>query len=780
MKNDGASGASRFTFYASLAARHSSRRPFTRDAVAILAIVATWLLFYWRLFTPVEADRVQFPSGDFTQQFLVFRSFALGELRQGRLPLWMPCIDSGYPYQADPQSAFFYPPALLNVWLHLVSGAAEISPGALQLEAILHVLLAALLMYGFLRAEVRHRASALAGALVFGFGGYLTGYPVLQMAIVEAAAWLPLALWGARRLSAPGGRPLPSLALIAAALALSVLAGHPQTYTFVFYTVVFYFLYRARREGLAWRSATIRLVAAIGLAAVLSAAQLLPSFEYARLSSRAGLSYAVASAGFPLADLLQFVVTGVVSQFNPLYVGLLPLALAGLAIGAAPNRDKVFWMVLGVAGLLLSFGSNLAVFDPVYWLAPGYRLFRGQERHALIVALSLSVLAAYGADALLRRMPRRARAWLRSVMRWLAVGFVFLLAGLATVSYLSWQGGDPGLQALPDRVALAVIALAASLGLLSLRMIRSARRRWLPIAMIAIVGFDLASANRAVNWAAPHDPFPPQPAIEAIRADAPAAAIFRIHNEQRLPGHSLCVNGLNEVGGITPIRLGDYDRFVTTVPREVRWRLLNVRYVVTWRSVLDDHLGQPVDAALLAQQGEGQEAIYTYRLNEEHPRAWVVHQVETRPDRGAIYAALAEPGFDPMSLAYTTSPVQVDPSGGTDRVSISSLDSAHLVLDADLAAQGLLVVSEVNYPGWQATVDDVSTPIVEVDGLLRGVELAVGLSRVEFTYRPMSLRIGGLLSGVGLFAWLGMVFLAPRQLPVVTGRLSQIKQLDHG
>ncbi len=767
MTNDGASSSSRFTpwppqrsgvrFYASR---------FLHDTAGLLAIVAVWLLFYWRLFTPVEADRVQFPSGDFTQQFLVFRSFALNELRQGRLPLWMPCVDSGYPYQADPQSAFFYPPALLNVLLHFASGAAEFSLGALQLEATLHILLAALLMYGFLRAEVRHHASALTGALVFGFGGYLTGYPVLQMAIIEAAAWLPLALWGARRFARRGD--LRSAALMAAPLALSILAGHPQTYTFVFYAVVFYFLYRARREGVAWRSTAIRLVAAIGLAVALSAAQLLPSIEYARLSSRAGLSYVEASAGFPLADLLQFVVTGVVSQFNPLYAGLLPLALAGLAIGAALNRDKVFWLVLGIAGFLLSFGSSLAVFDPVYWLAPGYRLFRGQERHALIVVLSLSVLAAYGADVLLRRMPRQARAWLLGVIRWLAVGLVLLLVGLAAVSYLSWQGRDPGLQTLPDRVALAVIALAASLGVLSLRSIRSARRRWLPVAMVVILGFDLASANRAVNWTTPHDPFPAQPAVEAIQADAPAPSIFRVHNEQRLPGHSLCMAGLAEVGGITPIRLGEYDRFVTTVPREVRWQLLNVRYVVTWRSVLDDHLGQQVDAALLSQQGEGEEAIYVYRLNEDHPRAWVVRRAETRLDRSAIYAALAEPGFDPMSLAYTTSLVHVDPSGGADRVSVSSLDSTHLVLEADLAARGLLVASEVNYPGWEATVNGVSTPIVEVDGLLRGVELVTGLSRVEFTYRPLSLRVGGFLSGVSLFAWMGLVFLAPRSQPLAT------------
>ena len=93
--------------------------------------------------------------------------------------------------------------------------------------------------------------------------------------------------------------------------------------------------------------------------------------------------------------------------------------------------------------------------------------------------------------------------------------------------------------------------------------------------------------------------------LQAIQTDADDSAVFRLHNEQRLPGHAACMAGLNEVGGITPIHVGYYQDFIKQVPREVRWQLLNVGYVVTWRSVLDDHLGQPVDATLLDQQGEG-------------------------------------------------------------------------------------------------------------------------------------------------------------------------------
>ena len=83
-------------------------------------------------------------------------------------------------------------------------------------------------------------------------------------------------------------------------------------------------------------------------------------------------------------------------------------------------------------------------------------------------------------------------------------------------------------------------------------------------------------------------------------------------------------------------------------------------------------------------------------------------------------------------------------------------------LDADLASAGLLVTSEVNYPCWQATVDGVAASLVEVDGLLRGVAVPPGPSRVEFSFRPPSLYVGGLISGVALIAWIALLAVRER------------------
>ena len=66
-------------------------------------------------------------------------------------------------------------------------------------------------------------------------------------------------------------------------------------------------------------------------------------------------------------------------------------------------------------------------------------------------------------------------------------------------------------------------------------------------------------------------------------------------------------------------------------------------------------------------------------------------------------------------------------------------------------AAGMLVVSDAWAPGWQATVDGRPADVERVDYLFRGVRVARRhATRVEFTYRPLSWRIGWIVSLLAL------------------------------
>ena len=115
------------------------RRIYTNpDAQAIAALVLLWLLFFWRLFTPIAADQASLAKGDFSEQFVAFAGYQYQRLSSGEIPLWNPYNNGGLPFIADTQAAVFYPPRWLTIGLSSLTGAW--SYNALQLEMTFHVL----------------------------------------------------------------------------------------------------------------------------------------------------------------------------------------------------------------------------------------------------------------------------------------------------------------------------------------------------------------------------------------------------------------------------------------------------------------------------------------------------------------------------------------------------------------------------------------------------------------------------------------------------------------
>ena len=79
-----------------------------------------------------------------------------------------------------------------------------------------------------------------------------------------------------------------------------------------------------------------------------------------------------------------------------------------------------------------------------------------------------------------------------------------------------------------------------------------------------------------------------------------------------------------------------------------------------------------------------------------------------------------------------------------------------LVVDAQLQQPGLLVVSDLFYPGWTAEVASADgqrtqVPILRTNRIMRGVVLPAGKHRIAFVYRPLCFYAGALIS---VPAWL--------------------------
>lgn len=748
-----------------------------------LGFVGLAVLFY----APIVAGLRSFPDGDFAHHFLPFSLFQQQELLSGRLPVWNPYTYSGHPFLADVQAAVFYPLSNLLLALSLPWTDAAVRLYFLEVEAILHVALAGFFTY-LLASELTDRrwAGVLAG-ICFALSGYLTGYPPVQLAVLRTATWLPLLLWLFLRAAAEPGR---WRWWIGAGLvtAVAFLAGHSQTFLYIVYTTAAWLLLLtvARWGSLASRQRWYYIFGLLGsglLATGLSAVQLLPSAEFAGLSVRANVDYDYVSGGFPLQDTWQLLLPGVLTQYSPLYIGVVGLGLAwfgGLVAlrglpRAAEARERWslplragagFFLAVAVVALLLSYGSNGFLYPVFYRLAPGWNLFRGQERAACLVALGLSVLAGFGALAV-TTLSARTRGFWATVYAGVAIAATYLFG-------LLWQ--LPGRTAVDRPHFLLWAALTVTLVSVFALLLRApgwSRRRWLWLAALAAVNLFLAGSATNVSDFSPARKTILAPEVEAVQravaetSGAGTALPGRVYNEFRSYEDYGMRIGVEDVWGASPLRLARYAALFDQFPLDRMWALLGVEHVLTWRKELFG------PTTLLAEFPQTTDTTYLHRLPEPHPRAWLAQAVRQVSDDEAIQL-LADHQFDLNTVALVPAGAtavepsagpQVQPHSGT--VQVERIAPAHLRVTVADSPGGLLALSENWMPGWRvqnveckagcSPGGDAGTPVglpafepLRADLTLIGVPLPKGTYTFDLIYQPDSIRNGLWITGAAL------------------------------
>ena len=772
------------------------------DIFLPLVLALLPLLFFWRLITPFPADQMQIAAGDFTEQYFPLRAFAAQEWVNGRIPLWNPYLYGGQPALADIQSGALYPPHVLQALLlgwggPLLGREIGFPVTALHWQVILHFSLAALGMYGFAKFTARQtgvspRRAGFAGvivSLVFTYGGYLTGFPVQQLTILEASAWLPWVLWGLamanERIGESAKRPpsdrhpttppapqrprtlaqiLRPVALTALAFALAILAGHPQTVLYIFYLSLAYALFLAFRT----RPPNLRLILyrlapwllMVSLSGAIAAAQLWPTLEFIRHSVRADMSYQSVSAGLPLNELISIIYPGYFGG-SPEYVGLVTLVLVALALVLARSRAAIyFWGTVALVGLALAFGGYTFLYPLFYLFIPGFEAVRQQERAFLVYAVAMAMLAGHGALALSGSMPRVVRRRYHQFEQKLRIVGVVALFMTAFFVYGSTQAAARG-----DEVNLFYGVLRHHLfgllvfgGTLVLLMLRP--RRWLArvpgMVLLAIwLAFNLFTVNWQFNLEEPAAPpaFTPNRVVKFLQTNFPSGT-GRIASGGLLPGgnSAASVYNLPDLTGNTPLHLAASHRFFEQMPSWRMWQLMNVRYVVSDRDIAGPGL-TPVFA---------DEGLSVFEIKDPFPRAWLVSRTEVAADPEAALARLAADEFDLRSKAIIPQPLhqplEEEPARGM--VQVQQMNPVHLTATVETNGDQLLVFSQIYYPGWQATVDGKPADLWPVNLVLSGVVVPSGQHTVELLFQPASFWWGGLVSALGLVVTLAGIVAA--------------------
>ncbi len=413
------------------------------QALALLLLLLLPFLVFWQVWAPNPADRVMF-SGDilmgaYPTRLFVHRLFAL-DLQ----PLWNPYQLGGMPVLGDVQIAPYYSFNLLLDWVYRGQTIPYI---AFELVTIAHYALGGLLLYGYVRGLGVRSAAALIGAIAFEFNGFFVGhrghYNMLAVVVwLPGVLWLLDNAWRARRLDGA----LTWATLAGLALSQLVMAGHPQVTLYCAILIVGYFCYRwlaTLRQGRArtWQQHlyTPLLFMLTGtIAAGIAAVALLPALELLSRSLRNTPTYDFAAQysllprnliGLLMPDFLGWGVT----EYR-IYAGILTMTLAAVAwlVPARGRPEGRFYTLTALIALVVALGGFTVFHGIIYRFVPGFDTIRVSARAFYFVNFALSILAAFGAEALLTEITQSEAHRLRLLTR--------LLGALLAVAVLLGTG----------------------------------------------------------------------------------------------------------------------------------------------------------------------------------------------------------------------------------------------------------------------------------------------------------------------------------------------------
>ena len=565
-------------------------------------------------------------------------------------------------------------------------------------------------------------------------------------------------------------------------------------------------------------------VLAIALAALSAAPLYQPVHEYSRYSNRgvgegggADFEYATGWSLHP-AEWSTFLFPsswgfGETSYFGkmpmtnyPNFLGWLPL-LAALALFLVGPRRRfdLFFAGLAIMATLVAAGRHLPLFYRAFYdYLPWFNRFRVPVMILLLQQLSVALLFARGLERALGD-----RACLARLRQLVFAGLAILLLGLLFGPGSVEQGGTKDLaakygprlaQASPAQVAAFASGLAAQAadwyrseairGLILLGLFAAAlellRRRgeslsWAAPLLVGVAGITLIADQLPLDrkvlhpgrhwshmsgvelWGRPASPsstLPPR-TLDFLSERLGGQRFYALPGS-RFVGNEAAASGLASLGGYHAAKMAVADSVVNAFSSLMRtnpsagadlFGRFAVSYLVSGRQI---NAGPDFPSAFSAE-----EQVYENRA--ARPRLFLSENVvfeAAGESRVRLMDGRAEPGVVYADARFVTV------AGDGEPGSLSQIEWGIETVGcrAELERPALLVLADMNYPGWRVSVDGQERPLIAADGFFRAVALAPGDEDVRFHFEPtlrgplMLLRrlsllgmglllIGGLLAG---------------------------------
>ena len=645
--------------------------------------------------------------------------------RYHQIPLWSDTILGGYPFISDPLSGIWYPP-LWVTWFFAL-------PASINGLIMLHLFLCEVGMYLFLNKKGLTQIACVVGALFVGispkvFGHYAAGHITLVMAY-SWTPWLLLFSFPSRKFKL--NEKLPSILVLAFIILADV---RWAAFAMVLYSGYHLFLILTldplnnRVASLATWSKTIlfQIVSAI----MICLPYLLLLWQYSALSTRVYMTITdQLTLSLPVLSLFGMVFPDMAGFAEWItYTGALTTLILLHVLFSKADKETWFWFTVYALAILFALGIR-PVADFIFAI-PGLSLLRVPSRSLFVGIIALGVIVAGGVDLIIRK-PKEERVakafWLNLLT--FGVGIFSLLVAVG-ISLASQKISVEFLWGAVFYVLFFILLLFRDRGVISGKLWGGLLVPLLILDLLTVGLSEIRFENyaglftRTINM------------VNLIKKDGKEGRIYS--PSYSIPQQSAAFFNLELSDGVDPIQLKSYADFMAKATG-----VNDTGYSVTIPPFKNgnpelDNINFTPDLTLLGQ------------LNVRY----IVSEFDLN------LPALKYLGTSGASRLYENLEYQARARllSQTSITVVKIKKENEGVLDLWVKGPGTLVLSEVNFPGWEVWVNGKEKELKTVDGLFRAVDLENGEQQVVFKFRPVLAWVGWGILGLYLSVLVAVKF----------------------
>ncbi len=726
-----------------------------------LIVLTTLFLITSFLYIKFITGKYIFGSGDYLAPKMISESVKNLQELYGEYPYWMPSVFGGMPtiHSLQNISNYYMPNFILNI-LKIFS-SPEIW------TQLIHLIFAGLGIYVLLRFLKLDFMVALFGAIMFLMTPYMNACIVHgHGSQIMTAAYIPWVCWGLLKLW--NKQNLQNLGMLAIFIGFQLQRGHIQIAYYTWLMIGIFILYKMITSKLK-PEFYYYLIASLFFGFLMSISIIWPSYLYSEHSIRgavqggAAFDYATGWS-FSFKEMITFIVPSfygfggstywgtirpAYTDF-PNYLGIFTLIFiiygilrrkSMMALGIK-NNNYIYFLIISIFFLLLSFGKNFFLFELLFNYLPFFNKFRVPMMALMIFQFSIIVIASLGLQSFLNILDDNKKLGLKYLI--IITGSLLSLFMIFKLLIIPLIKIDDILKNMIDYDLNLLIIILITVLAFSVYLLYNTIKNNIILALIILLStINMYMINNKILDRS--DLIIKSTSIKNILEPLEQLKGKYKNNKEKFRFISFTeYNGMKNWGGYAnienisgyhPAKLKNYGQFEpyiqalkqgkTTYIGINILKLLNVQKIINWNG----------DWEILSTKES---------LNPLN-RIFFIDELKKYKTEEELLIAMNSQEFDATQLSYTKSIIpKFEKANNNSKAIIKSWSPNKIIIETDLESDNFIGLSEIYYPNWNIVSHNID--IIQINGLLRGFVAPKGKNTIIMQFNSNDVRYASIIS----------------------------------